>query len=210
MIDLEVSLLESREPVVRSRGEVVDLEIPVVEMLPERDHAHVLDQRREERLVGITEPDDRCERSRGARREDAPPPVLLEVEHDLVVALEGASEAESENQTLDGLESEIGEGLSDRADPAGQSVETRVHGLQHPGRDRRIVFDRLRDLTQLHVAPTGEFEHPDRHCRQRRKLGTLHDPLQGGVVHLLAPPRERSTIEADPPAENSSTPPGTG
>ena len=169
-------------------GQVLHLNKTVAIVLPQCNHADVLDQCRQECFVGITTLHNRSEGSSSAGGIDAPSPIIFKVKENFLLTFECLRKTETKHQTFDGLETEISQGLTNTSHSLGESVEARVNRLQDSGRDGGVVLDRLRNLPEFHVPPTGQFQHPDCHGWKRGQLGTLHDPRKSGVVHLLLLP----------------------
>ena len=142
--------------VVVGSGHVDYLEIPVTMNTPECDHADILDEGGDEGLVGIDLVfglDHLGQRACDTCTEERTAPVLVEVETDFVpvVAIGDLHQAEPEHETLDGLESEKGDRLSDVATSSGQSVVARVDGSKNPGGHRLVTLDGLFDLTKVDI-----------------------------------------------------------
>jgi len=189
VVGVERATLDLEKSVVVASGEVDDLQVAVAVGLPQRDHADVLDESGEERLVGVASPVPLRYLARGGARADRAAPEALEVEADLVVsrAVDRLREREAERERLQRVKAEEDERLLDRSAAAREAEEARVDRAQHLRGESGVVLDHARDLADGDLLLRGELEHAHSHAWKRGAIGVRENAFDRGLGHDLTP-----------------------
>ena len=141
---------------VRMRRRLRELAVEVARRPVERQHRHVLEQRRKEDVFGMADLDRLAKRPRGGRAQQGPTPEAGVVDPDRAQRPHRGHQRKAQRQGQRGVQTDDDQRLAQVLARPALGIERGIGDSEDFGRHRRVAADRLGDFRHLDVRIAGK------------------------------------------------------